>query len=89
MKKEWSGNWASSAQPRKQRKYRLNAPLHVRKKFLSVNLVKGLRERYGKRSMVVRKGDKVVVARGGLKGKTGPVSLNSCSSPVSVPSGPA
>ena len=40
---------------------------------MSVNLVSALRQRYGKRSMVVRKGDKVVVSRGNLKGKTGTV----------------
>ncbi|MBN1897053.1 MAG: 50S ribosomal protein L24 [Candidatus Aenigmarchaeota archaeon] len=73
MKNAWSSKWISSEQPRKQRKYRKNAPLHIKKKFLSVNLVPGLRERYGKRSMVIRKGDRVLVARGDLKGKTGAV----------------
>ena len=73
MKSEWSNKWNSSVQPRKQRKYRLNAPLHVMKKFLSVNLSPGLRERVGKRSAIVRKGDQVRIVRGDLKGKTGPV----------------
>jgi large subunit ribosomal protein L24 len=73
MKKEWSNKWASSVQPRKQRKYRHNAPLHVKKKFLSVSLAKALRERFGRRSMVVRKGDRVRILRGDLRGKSGPV----------------
>jgi len=73
MKRQWSSKWASSAQPRKQRKYRHNAPLHVKRKFLSAGLAAPLRHRFGKRSMVVRKGDEVVVMRGSLVGKRGPV----------------
>jgi large subunit ribosomal protein L24 len=73
MRQHWSGKWAASRQPRKQRKFRHNAPLHVRGKFLSVNLAKPLRERFGKRSMVARKGDEVVVMRGSLRGKKGTV----------------
>ena len=71
MKNEWSSKWAASSQPRKQRKYRHNAPLHVRRRFLSANISKPLRDRYGKRSMVVRKGDEVSVMRGSLKGTKG------------------
>ncbi len=73
MKQDWSNKWKSSTQPRKQRKYRHNAPLHVMRKFLSVNLSKLLRERFGKRSMIIRKGDEVIVMRGSLKGKSGTV----------------
>ncbi len=73
MRQNWSKKWNSSTQPRKQKKFRHNAPLHVKRKFLSVNLVRPLRERFGKRSMVVRKGDEVVVMRGTLRGKKGPV----------------
>lgn len=73
MRSEWSNKWKASTQPRKQRKYRHNAPLHARRKFLSVNLSKPLQERFGKRSMVVRKGDDVVVMRGSFRGKHGPV----------------
>ena len=71
MKTEWSSKWKSSVQPRKQRKFRLNAPLHIRRRFLSANVESSLRERFGKRSMVVRKGDEVMVTRGGMKGKKG------------------
>ena len=65
--------WISSVQPRKQRKYRHNAPLHVRQRFVSANLSPELRKRFGKRSMQLRKGDEVKVMRGGFRGKLGTV----------------
>lgn len=71
MKKEWSSKWKSSTQPRKQRKYRYNAPSHVKRKFLSANLSPTLRERYGKRSIVIRSGDEVLISRGKSKGTKG------------------
>ncbi len=67
MKQTWSPKWKSSIQPRKQRKFRHNAPLHVRHKFISANLSPVLRNEYGKRSMPIRKGDEVKVMRGGFK----------------------
>ena len=73
MKQEWSKRWISSVQPRKQRKYRYNAPLHVRQKFVSASLSSALRERFGKRSMSLRKGDEIEVMRGGFKGQRGVV----------------
>jgi large subunit ribosomal protein L24 len=73
MKQEWSRRWVSSVQPRKQRKYRYNAPLHVRQGFVSANLSKSLRERFGKRSMSLRKGDEVEVMRGSFRGQRGNV----------------
>jgi large subunit ribosomal protein L24 len=73
MKKQWSPRWVSSVQPRKQRKYRHNAPLHVRQRFASSNLSPELRKRFTKRSMQLRKGDEVRVMRGGFRGKTGTV----------------
>ena len=69
MKKEFSTSWISSKQPRKQRKYRANAPLHTKHKFLSAHLSKSLREKYGKRSFPLRKGDEVLVMRGSSYGK--------------------
>ena len=50
MKRKFSKSWKSSKQPRKQRKYSANAPLHLKRKLLSVNLSKELRKKYGKRS---------------------------------------
>lgn len=74
MKKEFSTHWNSSTQPRKQRKYLANAPLHLRKKFVSVNLSKDLRKTYGKRNVPVRKNDVVKILRGKFKGKSGKVA---------------
>ena len=48
MKSIFSLSWIRSKQPRKQRKYRHNAPLHIKKKFISVNFTKELREKYTK-----------------------------------------
>ena len=58
-----------SKQPRKQRKFRANAPLHTRHKFLSAHLAPELRKKYGKRSIPIRKGDEVLVMRGSFKKK--------------------
>jgi large subunit ribosomal protein L24 len=69
MKRKYSTHWKASKQPRKQRKYKANAPLHTKHKFLSANLSKTLRKKYGKRSLPVRKGDEVLVMRGSFKKK--------------------
>lgn len=74
MKTEWNKNWNSSKQPRKQRKYLINAPLHIAKKLMSVRLAKELKTKYGKRNIQVRKDDKVKVMVGQFKGKTGKVT---------------
>lgn len=71
MKSKFSIKWKSSRQPRKQRKYSANAPLHLRKKLVSVNLSKDLRAKYGKRNMPLKKGDTVKIMRGKFKGKEG------------------
>lgn len=73
MKQKWSNKWTGSKQSRKQRKYKENAPLHIRRKFMSANLSPPLRKRYKKRSLPVRKGDEVRVMTGSLKGKKGKV----------------
>jgi len=64
MKNNWSRKWIRSKQPRKQRKYRYNAPNHVRHKLLSAHLSKELKKQYGKRSIPVRKGDEVEIMNG-------------------------
>ena len=46
MKRGWSSNWISSRQPRKQRKYRYNALLHIKSTFHNVHLSHSLREKY-------------------------------------------
>jgi large subunit ribosomal protein L24 len=73
MKTTFSTSWKASKQPRKQRKYRMNAPLNIQRKFLSVNLSKPLRKKVNKRNIVVRKGDIVKIMRGKFKGKSGKV----------------
>ncbi len=74
MKQKFSKHWKASKQPRKQRKYRANAPLHIRHKMISVNLNKDLRKKYGKRSFPLRKEDNVKIMRGEFKNKTGKIS---------------
>lgn len=63
----------SSIQPRKQRKFRYNAPIHIRGAFLNAPLAADLREKYGKRSFRVVTGDTVKVLRGESKGTEGVV----------------
>lgn len=73
MKTTFSTTWKNSKQPRKQRKYRHNAPLHIKKKFLGGHLSKELRKQYQKRTIGIKKGDKVKIMRGKHKGKVGTV----------------
>lgn len=73
MKKEWSANWKRSVQPRKQRKYLHNAPLHARRKLVSAHMSPELRKRYQRRSIPVRKGDEVKVMVGKFRGLKGVV----------------
>ena len=74
MKALFSKTWNKSKQARKQRKYRYNAPLHLRRKFLSAHLAKHLRKEYGRRSAKVRKDDVVKIVRGKFAGKEGKVA---------------
>lgn len=73
MKSKFNKSWGSSKQPRKQRKFRANAPNHIKRKFMSAALDKPLREKYGRRSVEVKKGDDVKIMRGKFKGKHGKV----------------
>jgi len=73
MKKDFSNKWIKSKQPRKQRKYNYNAPLHIRGKFMSSHLSKELMKKYNRRSIKVRKEDKVIILRGQFKKKTGKI----------------
>jgi len=60
-------------QPRKQRRFLYNAPLHLRGKIMSAPLSRELREKYGVRSVPIRVGDKVRVMRGDFRDKEGKV----------------
>lgn len=71
--KHFSRAWKSSGKPRKQRKYRSSAPLHIRQKLAHSHLSKDLRKKYGKRSAGLRKGDRVKVMRGQFRKHEGKV----------------
>ena len=75
MKSEFSKTWNSSKQPRKQVKFRANAPNHIKRTFMGATLDKELRKKYGMRNIEVRKGDEVKVMRGKFKGKQGKVGI--------------
>ncbi len=74
MKQEFSTHWNSSKRPSKQRKYIAKAPLHIKRKLLSVNLSKELRKKYSRRNIPVVKGDTVKVMRGKFKNKIGKIT---------------
>ena len=75
MKQKFSIKWKASRQPRKQRKYRYNAPLHLRRKMMSSTLSKELRKKYEKRNFPIHKGDNIRIMRGNFKGKTGKIDV--------------
>lgn len=72
--KEFSRTWKRSKIPRKQRKYSFKAPLHIKQKFLHSHLSRDLKKRYGKRSAMLRKGDKVKVSAGKFRNHEGKVN---------------
>lgn len=72
--KKFSKHWKASKNPRKQRKYAKNAPLHLRKNLLSVNLSKDLKKKHNVRNVPVRKGDKVIIKTGQFKKVSGKVN---------------
>ena len=73
MKQKFSFKWKKSKQRRKQRKFRANAPLHIKQKMLSSNLSKELRKKHSKRALPVIKNDVVLVMRGKFKKKKGKI----------------
>ena len=72
--KSFSKVWKSSKNRRKQRKYRANAPLHIKRKMLASHLSKDLASKYNTRSVPVVTGDKVKIVRENFKGKTGTIT---------------
>lgn len=74
MKEKFRRVWKSSTKRSKQRKYRAQAPLHIRSTLLCAHLSKELRGRIGTRSLRVRKGDTVLVMRGNYRKKSGIVA---------------
>ena len=75
MKKKFSTKWKKSKQPRKQRKYRHNAPIHIKGKFLNVHLSKDLAKKHDRRNTRIKTGDKVKVLRGNFRGKEGKIEM--------------
>ncbi len=63
----------TSEQPRKQRKARYSAASHEKTRFLHAPLSKGLREKYGRKTLRVIKGDTVKLTRGDFTGEEGVV----------------
>jgi len=62
-----------SKKPSKQRKAMFQAPLHIRRKFMTAPLSDELIEKYGVKRLPVRKGDKVRIMRGEFTGVEGKV----------------
>ncbi len=62
-----------SKKPSKQRYFYYNAPLHIRRKFMTAPLSKELRKKYKIRNLPVRKGDVVEIVRGDFSGIKGEV----------------
>merc|ERR1712212_494437 len=58
-----------SSSRRKNRKRHFEAPSHIRRKLMSSPLNKELKEKYGVKSMPIRKDDEVQVVRGQYKGQ--------------------
>jgi large subunit ribosomal protein L24 len=71
--KKFSKSWKSSGKPGKQRKYRAAAPIHIKQKLLKVHLSRDIRKKYGRRSVGVKKGDKVKVFIGQFRKREGKV----------------
>jgi len=64
-----------SSKPRYQRRFRYNAPMHVRQKFVHAHIDKELRKKLKlPRAIEISKGDTVKIVTGKFKGSTGTVS---------------
>ncbi len=72
--KEFSKEWKSSSKPKKQVKYAANAPFHIRHKFMTAKVSDEMAKKHGLKRIAVRKGDKVKIARGQFRGKSGKVN---------------
>ena len=75
MKKEFSTHWKASKAPRKQRKYKYNAPMHIQGKFATAMLSASLFQKHKVKRLRVRTGDKVKIMRGKFKGTEGKVEF--------------
>lgn len=73
MTLKFSTSWKRSKNPRKQRTYIANAPLHIKRGLFSTRLSKELTKKYSKRNITVRKGDNVKIVRGSFKNHSGKI----------------
>lgn len=73
MLNNFSTSWKGSKKPGKQRKYRHNAPLHIKQKLVNAHLSKELRKKYAKRSIALRKGDRVKITTGQFSKREGKI----------------
>jgi len=64
MTKQYSKEWKNTEKPAKQRKYRDNAPLHIKDSFLNARLSDELSDEHDKNQLRVRIGDTVRIERG-------------------------
>ena len=71
--REFSLSWRSSKNPKKQRKYRYEAPLHLRRKLMRIHLLGDLAKKHSIRNISVQKGDKIKVIKGDFKKLEGKV----------------
>ncbi len=72
--KPFSLSWKSSSKVSKQRKFRLNAPLHIKRRFLTAAVSAELKARYGAKAIPVREGDTVKLIKGEFRGVTGKIN---------------
>ena len=72
--KLFSVAWKSSSKVSKQRKYRMNSALHVKRNFLAAPLAPDLKARHGTRNLTVREGDNVKIIKGEFRGMTGKIN---------------
>lgn len=72
--KLFSAAWKSSSRVSKQRKYRMNSALHMKRNFLAAPLAPDLKTRYSTRNLTVREGDTVKIMKGEFKGITGRIN---------------
>jgi len=64
-----------SKSPRKQRKMLFNMPKHKKHNLLTARLSNDLMDKYGVKSMPIKKGDKVQIERGDYVGHEGEVTF--------------
>lgn len=72
--KLFSVAWKSSGRASKQRKYRMNSALHMKRNFLAAPLAPDLKARYSTKNLTVREGDTVKIMKGEFKGVTGKIN---------------